>query len=189
MFQSIAQQPQTASRHAEQGDARMALQRREEDEGRRKGSRGRRSKEVLSNDDTSVSVESLKVFVDNLLRAHESRAEREAALIAAEPQDTLIKTAPKANIASPSALAAKAYASASRTARRTPAMETAHVIPAQNPMATSGTRLSASERSEIAKIQGNLSLMMERGIETLTIQRGETFLGSLLQSSEAALNG
>lgn len=187
MFQTIAQQPQATARHAEQGDARMVLQRREEEEGRRRQQKDRGNKDVLSNDEASVSVESLKVFVDNLLRAHESRTERETALMGQALQETLIKTSPKANSAMPSAIAAKAYASASRTARRVPAMETAVVNPAPQP--AGAARLSASEKAEITKIQENLAQLMERGVETLAIQRGETFLGSLLQSSENALNG
>lgn len=177
---------QTA-RMAEQGDARMALQRREDDD-RRRGGRGRKDDDgTLANDEASVSVEALQVFLANLLRAHDTWQQRDIAASAAPVQETIIKVENKTNQATPSARAARAYASASRTARRTPAMESA-IVTQENPLAAAGrSRLTGQEKQQISAIQENLAALVEHGVTEMTIQRGDTFLGSLSASAEEAL--
>ncbi|MCD8497525.1 MAG: hypothetical protein LRZ85_05255, partial [Alphaproteobacteria bacterium] len=190
MFQATTPQTpgQTAARHAEAGDARMTLRRREE-ENRRGGSQQRRTKNNLQNDEASVSVEALEVFLENLLRADTARQDNAKAINSAAPSETILKTAIPANAASPSALAAKAYANASRTARRRvmaePDMETAIITPASAPR----PRLNTTEKAQIAVIKENLAALSQLGVQNLSIQRGETFLISLVDSTQKALNG
>ncbi|HRQ62015.1 MAG TPA: hypothetical protein PLO23_10995, partial [Alphaproteobacteria bacterium] len=61
-----------AARIAEHGDTRMALQRREDNEGRRRqNGRQRPDSGLLFNDETYVSVEALAVFIETLAQRHE----------------------------------------------------------------------------------------------------------------------
>lgn len=181
---------QTLPRQAEHGDTRMALQRREEESGHRQSPRKKAGKDVLSNDEANVSLEALGVFLENLIRAHETRAERDAAVIASGTQATILTPPARTNAAMPSAIAARAYANASRTiSRHEPAMETAIVTPAKPLAATAQTRLSTAERGQIDQIRENIALLTQRGIENLSIQRGETFLGSILEATRTALEG
>lgn len=191
MLQTTTQIPATPARQAEQGDTRMALQRREEEEGRKRNPRQRGGRDELRNDEASVSIEALQLFLDNLLRSNDTRQDRDAGIAAAaQPvQETLLQPSqPRANFASPSAQAARAYASASRTSRRVPAMESAVVMP-ENPLsAIARPRLSAPEKELIAGLQENLAALTVRGVRDLSIQRGETFLGSLASSARLALD-
>lgn len=194
MFQtnSTIAYPGTAPRTAEHSDARMGIQRREDEPQRRQGGKKRRDEGTLTNDEASVSVAALQMFLTNLLQANETRQEIDIAMeanAASMTQDTTIRTsAAPANFASPSARAARAYASASRTARRTPAMESA-LITQENPLAASARpRLSALEREQIAVLQENLAALTTLGVHDLTIQRSDTFLGSLAGSAQAALD-
>lgn len=190
MFQTTGTiYPNAAPRTAEQGDTRMALQRREDDQ-RRQGGGKRRHQGTLTNDEAHVSVEALQIFLTNLVRASEARQERDLAMSAQGiiVEDATLKTGAAANFASPSAQAARAYASASRTAgRRLPSMESA-VITQENPLAQAGKpRLTAQEKQQIEALQENLAALSALGVHDLTIERGETFLGSLAGSAEAAL--
>ncbi|MCD8493935.1 MAG: hypothetical protein LRY39_00605 [Alphaproteobacteria bacterium] len=185
--------PQNAAhalpRQAEQGDARMALQRRQEEQGRRNPRQQSRRNE-LRNDEASVSIEALQMFLETLLRSHEAKQEHDNAASAQDGSSVSQPAVRRPNYASPSAQAARAYASASsRTgARRAPAMESAVVL--QNkPLAQQGrTRLTPAEREQVSTIKENLAALTARGIEYLSIQRGESFLGSLAQSAELALH-
>lgn len=187
MFQAT-QSPATisASRTAEHGDTRMALQRREDDESRRrKGGRSPAGSGLLFNDETHVSVEALAVFIETL-------AERQQRPAGSAPvktvQDIVMhQAASAANYARPEALAARAYASASRTQRAVqPAMEQAVVL--ENPALKPAPTLKPEEAEQINRIRENLAALQIRGIQTLTIQRGETFLSSILESTKRALD-
>lgn len=183
MLQTTTQLPGQSARQTEHSDARMALQRREEEEARRR-QKQRAKIEALRNDEASVSIEGLLLFLDNLLRSNEIRQDRDSAQVRA-PNPPEFQPA---NFASPSAQAARAYASAGRSSRRVPAMDSA-IITQENPLgALSRPRLSASEKELIAGLQENLAVLMARGVRDLSIQRDETFLGSLARSARLALD-
>lgn len=177
-------------RQAEQGDARMALQRRGDEPGRRQNGQRGAGRGEIRNDETSVSIAGLQAFVETLLRTHDGGQERDVAGLsdamkasAAQPQ------APKRpNYASPSAQAARAYASASsHTLRRTPPMESALIVQNTPSALQNRPRLNAAEREQALRIKENLAVLTVRGLQYLAIQRGDTFLGSLLESTELAL--
>lgn len=182
--------PQTAARMAEHGDTRMALQRRE-DEGRRQQGRARKEQDSLLNDETHVSVEALSLFIDNLLLRHDPS---EALGAPGGTQPVIIRQQTEAaNYASPAAVAARAYASASRTqgkraAQPVPAMEEAIIMQGATAARKAAPSLSGLEKDQIAAIRENIALLKIRKVEELSIQRGETFLSSILESTARVLH-
>lgn len=178
-----------AARIAEHGDTRMALQRREDNEGRRRqNGRDRPDSGLLFNDETHVSVEALAVFIETLAQRQERAPNRSPA---AKPVQEIVMhqaatSANTGNYARPEAMAARAYASASRTQRTQvqPPMEQAVVLESQRPSPAP----NAEEATQIARIRENLAALKARKVENLTIQRGETFLSSILESTARALH-
>lgn len=175
MYTSFSKLYAAPPREAERADARYELRRHDPDQERRKNEREKKEPQSLFNEEdyALVSVEALRVFLQNFLK------NQSASATAGEPQE---QTAPKAPAQGRAARAANAYAHASETGA------SGKYIDAPAPSAQAAPGLSEGDSRAINKLLEDLKTLSARRIEHLRIERGESFLQSLVHATEKALS-
>lgn len=166
-------------RQAESTDARLGIKRQNQEQGRRKQKDQDSDEEfIFSADNASVSVDALRAFLETFLK-HGPTAD------ANEPDADAAQTTPAAEKAPEQpatnngnmARAAGAYATAAQTTTPTSSFSIR-----ETKQAAEDLGLSADEMRTIRELLGELKILMDRGITDLEINRGETFLQSLVDA-------
>jgi hypothetical protein len=172
-------------RQAEHADTRLGIRRHDPDQNR-KGHQDEspRSEGFLYEDNASVSVEALIVFLQSLtgdgLAERTDRAPAAPGLDNAAPQ-TVSSSQNRPAQDRPtgrSAHAAQAYAQTARAGALAP--------PIQNSAAASLPGLTESDLHSIHRLIGELKSLAQAGVEFLTIEREESFLQSLSSAAQKA---
>jgi hypothetical protein len=171
----------TPNRHAESTDTRQAIGRHEPDQQRRRTPREDEPGDLFDLDDEAyVSVESLRLFLENYKRTQDvqtvdAATENKGRAGADTPMpidQKPLTTAPYA------AQAAKAYESMAKAAKPEISADSA---------ANQGAGASSAggaDFSTVDRLLADLDLLALAGVETLHIQRAVNFLVSLLNAVE-----
>lgn len=180
-------------RQTESTDTRQALQRHDSDFEQQHKKKEDKDQDSLKNEDiANVSVKSLHLFLNNLLKSrnnpappiaekNERRESTEGKSLSASQAEMDFGEAPKTSPGI-AAKAAQAYETTAHSA------EKAQGQPENPPPYTAqALALSASEIRVIYKLLDELQDLSERHIEYLQIERGETFLQSLVTAVEKAI--
>ncbi|MGB4107484.1 MAG: hypothetical protein WBK55_06785 [Alphaproteobacteria bacterium] len=170
-------------RHAENTDARLDIRRHDPDQERRR----KKDSEVQNNpgfetdDNATVTVEALRVFLLNFLESLQAPATGAATSAKISPEaETHVPETP-AHTDGEAAKAADAYRHAAQKKHHAPVTPP----PAQ---AAPAIELAADDVRAIHRLLADLGPLAERGIEYLTIERGKSFLASLTAAVEKAKN-
>lgn len=160
-------------RHAESTDARLGIQRHDpEQEQRRKNTKDDDASGFADEDNAIVSVEALRIFLENLLNTQQTAANAQSGSSPIEvPQNA--STVPVEN--------AQAISAYQATARTSPAPVTARESSGV------GLKLEAHELRMIYKLLEDLKQAGELKIEFVRIERSDTFLDSLQAAVAKAL--
>ena len=135
---------------------------------------------LFGQDKTEVSIDSLETFLPMLLKNYANEPQK------AQPSTPLLDERPT----SPAAKAAGAYA---RTMRKASVMNEPEEISPPNEgeeeisEQKSNTNLSGSELQIIYKLQKDIPALRKKGIRTIFIEKAGTFLESLQNAVEEAL--
>ncbi len=159
----------STTRHAESADTRMGIKRDEErDQGRRQDKEREKDERPAWEDTTVVSVTALMAFLDSLITEQTPKNSEPAA-----------STAPPVNAPPQAAAAAKAYQSTAGAKTQPP------------PPPPSGNKpvLTPDESAIIVRLLQDLRILADKGIESLTILRSESFLQSLVDAAARARQG
>lgn len=182
----------TQLRHAETLDTRQGIRRHEDqDERKKRGRKKRENEEDLWQDQTSVSVSALHTFLQQLVRDTETKqpaaqkqnvADENIALSDNAKGKSESHTPVKPDVAQRSTRAAQAY---ERTYRAThhdaiPAAPAEGAVPAID--------LRPEEIRTIHGLIDDLEKLAQRGIETLTLQKSDSFLQSLVDAVQNEKN-
>jgi hypothetical protein len=170
----------TPNRHAESTDTRQAIGRHEPDHQRRRPPSEDEPGDIFDLDDEAyVSVESLRLFLENYKRTQDVQAADAATENTSRASaDTPPPIDQKPLTTSPyAAQAAKAYESIARAAKP----ETLEKPENDKVKAPSG---SGADFSTVDRLLADLDLLAAAGVETLHIQRAVNFLASLLNAVE-----
>lgn len=180
MFSNIPNLYTVRPREAERSDARLDIRRHDPDQEKRKGHDHEKESGPLFNedDDAVVSIEALRVFLKTFLGSLEDKAAAQSFSRPQENPDVADDKPAQGN----AMMAASAYAHASETKAHGRTPETSTPAPAQT------AKLPAEEIRIIHRLLENLQALSGRGVESLRIDRGESFLLSLVAASEKALN-
>jgi len=160
-------------RLAENADARLEIRRHDPDQ---QGNSRQKDEEdpkaaFDTYDNTVISIDSLRIFLENFLKSlyQKPEAVQNTAEISIE---TGISESAGKPVSAQASRAAGLYQSAARTVR-TPVLST----PTAPTPAESG--VGNDEIRTIHRLLGEIAILQARKIEYVTIERGETFLGSL----------
>ncbi len=170
-------------REAETTDTKLGIRRHDPDQEGRKKKKSEEDEPTLfsEEDDATVSIEALRVFLDNFLRSLDEAA-GEAKTGGGEQQaahnQNVETTGPQAH-GGEAAQAASAYQA---TAQAT--SQGSHFDSAPTPGAD--TALESHEMRTIHTLLADLKALSERGVQNLRIERGESFLQSLSAATEKA---
>lgn len=165
-------------RHTENADSRFDIRRHEPEQERRRKKDDRDAEKIRFDiyDNATVSVEALRVFLENFLKSLSSKSFSENLSLGNPPgQDSPASESP---VSAQASHAARQYRTAAETAPKKPA-------PAGP--AVGQELLSNEEVRAIYRILENISLLQVRRIDYLTIEKGETFLASLDNAAQKAL--
>ncbi len=167
----------------------MEIRRDEQREERRK--KGQKEDEEQNpqsawEDVTAVSVRALRVFLEDLLAASEKK--QKGGGISNTPAFVTSESPPPENqgaVPTPATQAAQAY---QNTVRRSAGNSELHDQGTQNRPAptTAQPQLTTEEMRVIHQLITDLGELSRRGVESLTILRGESFLESLAQAVHLA---
>lgn len=189
-------------RQTEEGDARLRMRRRKDDENRRRQHEREKDTEDTLEDRTTVSIDSLKIFLDNLVKSlsekplksfeKASGRKEESAKVSPADQVEIIdsrknKGENSSDARNPAAArAARAYA---RTATKNPYDEAAAAPRPEggSDISNIGETLDREHIAMIRDIQGLLDKLKERQIDYIEITRENGFLESLKISCERYL--
>lgn len=161
-------------RHTEHSDAWLGIRRQDPDQGRR-GSRERKEESAAgfdTYDNAEVSVDALKAFLENFLLT------RHGVSISAPSSQKPAEN----NANSASSLAARAAGAYGAAAARNPAMADTAVQAAE-----AETTHENEDVRAIRRLLADIAILQARGVTTLRLERGETFLESLSQAAKRAL--
>ncbi|MCB9990209.1 MAG: hypothetical protein H6867_02370 [Rhodospirillales bacterium] len=173
----------TQFRQTETLDTRQGIRRQDPDEQRGKRDRKDRddNEDDLWQDKTSVSVQTLQLFLEQLVRQQDS--EDKAADIQLSPAEIPAHSTPDPNqhYTPQAAKAAQAY---QRTYRATH-----HEAPPPVPPADSigNITLTPDEIRTIHQLINDLNTLAARRVETLTVEKSSSFLRSLVEAVQAQL--
>ncbi len=149
-------------RHAETADSWMGIRRHEQDKPPKKDDRHKKNgDDPVWEDVTAVSLEALRLFLEGLVTA----------------QQAPVSSAP-VTPHTPAGDAAHAYQATASRYHHTPPP------PSSSPDAPA---LNTDEQRMIHQILESLARLQERGLETLVIVKGGTFLESVRESVRQAL--
>jgi hypothetical protein len=173
-------------REAERSDTRQEIRRHEPDQERNKKDDGSENKKESFNigDSAAVSVDALRLFLENFLASLEQNAgQRTSEIRAQNPQTGNLSPAhiqehTPTQGSGPAAQAASVYRHVGNAGRPTSILEAGAV--------TGGTSLPATEIRTIHALLNDLRTLSERNIQLLQIERGESFLQSLVVAVDKA---
>lgn len=171
-------------RETDPSDTRQDIRRHDPEQERKK--QPRPEKEKLSfdiGDSASVSVEALRLFLENFLRSLEKDASAKTAAkipaAPAQPQQTPPPTPPAQGRA---ARAASAYRHVGNANRATSILDAAGAGDETAPAIS----LPASEVRTIHRLLEDLKILAAADVQQITVERGESFLQSLVNAVETA---
>ncbi len=172
-------------RHAENTDARLDIRRHDPDQERRrkKDAEAQNNAGFETDDNATVTVEALGIFLVNFLESLQAPGANSAASskISVQGQTHARESSSHPHIDGEAAKAAGAYRHAPQRNDHAPA------APPPAPT-TPAIELAADDVRTIHRLLADLGPLTERGIEYLTIERGESFLASLVAAVEKAKN-
>lgn len=174
MFSNFGNLFITRSRQAEHADTRLDIRRHDPDqEGRRKKDDTQKENSGFETDDNAtVTVEALRVFLENFLVSLQPQKSDGGQKIIA-PQNHAPKSAPRTHTDGEASRAAGVYQHVAQKVDRT---------------APPPVELAAADIRTIHQLLADLKPLTERGIEYLVIERSDSFLGSLVAAVEKAKN-
>jgi hypothetical protein len=161
-------------REAESTDARLDIKRHDPDQEKRGAKKQGDTDSALNEDDTSVSIEALSLFLVNFLKSLQT-GPAEALVSRPDPAD-LSPQAPSRAL--PASQAADAYAATARAfigGRETPVIE-------YSAQAKAADGLSTQEIRDIYGLLDDLKALSSRDVRFLKIEPGANFLQSLIQA-------
>lgn len=182
MFSGLVNILSTRPRYAENADTRLEIKRHDPEQERRQKEKQEQEEKIGFDtyDNAVVSVESLRVFLQNFLQSVLDKSPASTM-----PSDTAAPVSPNipdAPMPHPHAAeashAASVYKTAAKTAR--PRM----VTPEEAPQSI----IDNDEIRMIYKLLNDTAVLRQRGVEFLTIERDDTFLQSLAAAVQKALN-
>jgi hypothetical protein len=165
----------TRPREAESTDTRQGIRRHETDqEQRKKGEREEKPEAFDTDDSATVTIDALRVFLENFLKSIETQ-KTDGGKFRADISPQAEKDSPAQNTAPvnvQAAAAAGAYQHVAQKVDKTasPTMSDENAAPI----------LGAADVRTIHQLLADLKPLSERGIEYLTIERSDSFLGSLV---------
>lgn len=170
MFSNLGNIQLHKPRQAETADTRLGIGRHEKDAHQNKSGKDKDEDFFDQEDSTTVSIEALRVFLLNFLKSQQEAESKESA-----PQINTAVASPAPS--SEAAQAAGAYAATAKANERTEisAEETA----TQEMLSTEDTR-------RMLALLETLKFLEQNGVEFLAIERGESFLSSLINAAEKA---
>ncbi len=179
MFSNVSNIFSVKPREAESADTRLGIRRHDPDQERSKKKGKDEEEKVFFNDgdEATVSVEALQIFLESFLRSLLSTTGMPAApAINAEhtPSTAIANTAMRDGAA---AYAASAYRQASFSAKNKSVFDSA---PVQN----DAIGLESHEVRTIYSLLSDLNILAQQNVKTLHIERGGTFLQSLVAAVE-----
>lgn len=182
MFTSFANLYVGRPREAEHSDARLDIRQHDPDQERSKKERKDKDPDSLFNEDdiATVSVEALRVFLKNFLGSLEADGTRGTAMPVANDHT---ESPPTPQVQGRAARAASAYAHASETG----AAGKYGDINAPAPPSAASLQLPSEDVRVIHKLLDDLKILSDRKIENLRIERGSSFLQTLVLATEKAL--
>lgn len=181
MFSSVSNIFSVKPREAESADTRLGIRRHDPDQERSKKKSKDEEEKVFFNDgdEATVSVEALQIFLENFLRSLLQTAGTPAAPVARTRQaPDVVSTNTNAGMRDgAAAYAASAYRQASFSARNKSYFDSA---PVQN----DAIGLESHEVRTIYSLLSDLNILAQQNVKTLHIERGGTFLQSLVAAVE-----
>ena len=168
----------TSRRLAENADARLDIRRQDPDQqghSRQKEEEGPKAA-FDTYDNTVISVDSLRVFLENFLKSLYQAPVNTQNIVEKQMDDseaTVVATPIDKAISARASKAASLYQTTARTGARTSVLET----PAAPTPAEAG--VGNDEIRMIHRLLGEIAILQARKIEYVTIERGDTFLTSL----------
>jgi len=183
--------PPTQPRQTESTDTRQAIQRHDPDQGKNRGKKDKEQEEDLfdMDDQATVSISALRTFLGNFLYNSEAQKRTQNTdntedsghenhrKETSEPKEQEIRKP----VSEQAARAANAYQTmANRTDRR--------AAPRQSVDASEAEKLglSAADTRALHQLLDDLRELSNRGMEYISIERGDSFLESLLSAVEKA---
>ncbi len=196
MFSNLAQIV-AKPRHAENADTRHDIRRHDpEQEQRSKKEKGERHSTFDTYDNAVVSVEALRMFLENFLQSLTSGSAGENVNLSAQGFNTGFNAGinagndnPNDNSGSETPRTVDAQASRAASVYQTGAKTAPRV---RIPVGNAPAQGSLVDNEDVRRIHGLLrdtAVLQSRGIEYLTIEQRDTFLDSLAAAVAKALNG
>lgn len=187
MFSALGQIILGRPREAESTDARLGIRRHDPDQERRRKKEGEADGPSAfdTDDSATVSVEALRLFLENFLASLQTGAVEDAPQMASaeiEMPPAPQRNAPRENspVAGQAAQAASAYQSSARATEKNADAPSAGAMPA--------IKLEAHEVRSIHSLLDDLTEISGHGVEFLTIGRSDTFLHSLEEAVQKIKN-
>ena len=175
--------------HAESADTREEIRRHDPDQQRKKGEHKKEEEPdpFSNNENAFVTIESLAAFLENFLRnlMQENAATTEKQSPSAPPPLSPAMTAPGQPQTQQNRRAQHAASAYQTTAR---AIDKKEVSFDENIADIPETGLKAREIRAIHRLLNDLKTLSERNIDSLEIERSDSFLHSLTIAAEKALN-
>jgi hypothetical protein len=185
MFSNFGNLFITRSRQAEHADTRLDIRRHDPDqEGRRKKDDTQKENSGFETDDNAtVTVEALRVFLENFLVSLQPQKSDGGNKIIA-PQNHVPESAARPHTDGEAAKAAGVYQHVAQKVDR----EAKHTASHTHDDTPPPVELAAADIRTIHQLLADLKPLTERGIEYLVIERSDSFLGSLVAAVEKAKN-
>lgn len=182
MFSQLGPLFKTAFRQAESTDARLEIRREEkQDQGKKREHKEESAAEGdLWEDSTTVSVEALKTFLIEFLKSKGQETEEERRSVEKAP--SAYTPAPLQATTTMAARAMKAYGSHTLT----PAPPPTEPRQTTDETVNLADLLAADELRAMHALIRELESLSRQGLQTLTIEKQDTFLGALVTAVEQA---
>ena len=177
MFSTLGNIFSIKPRQAESTDTRLGIRRHEpeQEQGRKKQKADEGTEFFNTEDEATVSIEALKIFLENFLKSQQEPEKTARPVSQAATAETPVQTSHASGEASQ---AANAYQATAQTNKKS-APPTASTE--ESPQ---GPTLQAHEIRTIHTLLNDLSELSARNIEYLRIERSDSFLNSLVAAVE-----
>jgi hypothetical protein len=165
----------TTNRHTENSDARLDIRRHDPDQQRRNKNQSDADDKPKFNtyDDAVVSVDALRLFLENFLKTHAASDSTDKTELPAKSFSREERPGQK-TLSAQASRAASAY---QNTSSNTVKNANSHIETSPEP--GSGPDLQTEEIKSIYVLLRDIRILQARGIKFLTIERSDTFLMSL----------
>ena len=167
-------------RHAEQTDTRQGIQRHDPDHERKRGKKQQTEEPEFNETGAIVAVEALRIFLEEFLQGKleesEAAGQEDAPNPEDEPQNLEEKetSQPPQQQTNPAAIAASAYEATAHAGEKTDIL-----LETTDQAGGPPLDLSAADIRTIHALIEDLDTLIKAGVETLHIERADTFLESL----------